>query len=75
MEELIPFIQQEIQTLAFKKVGPDDSLLRSKVLDSISLVDLIVAIEEKIGKRFPQHMMKEENFETINTMIATIGRI
>jgi len=61
--------------LAFVKVGFDDSLIKSKVLDSISLVDLLVAIEDKTGKNIPQHLINAENFDTINIIIETLKKL
>ena len=69
MEELKIFIQNEIAGLAFTKVDVDESLIKSKLLDSITMVDLLVAIEEKAGKRIPQHLINEENLDTINKIV------
>ena len=69
------FIQQEVATLAFKKVGYDESLIKSRLLDSITVVDLIVTIEERIGKRIPQHLTTEDNLDTIIQIISTIQKI
>lgn len=75
MQEIEIFIQNEIMNLAFKKVGLDDSIIKSKLLDSISIIDLIVSIEEKTGKKIPQHLMKDENFDTINQIVITLSKI
>jgi acyl carrier protein len=75
MEDIQIFIQEEIMNLAFKKVGFDESIIKSKLLDSIAIIDLIVSIEEKSGKKFPQHLMQDENFDTINQIIITLGKI
>ena len=75
MEELKIFIQNEIMNLAFVKVGYDDSLIKSKLLDSIAVVDLLVSIEEETGKTIPQYLIKDENFDTINIMIDTISKL
>jgi acyl carrier protein len=75
MEELKTIIQEKIAEVAFKRVGFDESLIQSKLLDSITVVDLIVSIEEVSGKRIPQHLINEENFETINTILATLQKI
>jgi acyl carrier protein len=75
MEELRGFIQKEIANLAFRKVTLDESLVKSKILDSITLVELMVSIEEKTGKQFPQHLINDENFETINKIIETVNKI
>jgi len=62
-------------SLAFTKVGYDDSLLKSKLLDSITLVDLLVSIEEEINKQIPQHLIIEENMDSINKIVDTINSI
>ena len=75
MDEIKIFIQNEIKNLAFVKVEYDDSLIKSKVLDSISIVDLLVAVEEKTGKNIPQHLINEENFDTINIIVETLKKL
>ena len=75
MDELKIFIQNEIKNIAFKKVEFDESLIKSKLLDSISVIDLIVSIEEKVSKQIPQHLINDENFDSINNIIETIKKI
>ena len=75
MEELKQFIQDEVRNLAFVSVGFDDALITSKLLDSITVVDLIVSIEDKTGKQIPQHLIKEENFDTINLICETLKNL
>ena len=75
MEDLKNFVQNEIMNLAFVKVGFDDSLIKSRILDSISVVDLLVSIEEKTGKNIPQHLINENNFDTINRIIDTLKKL
>jgi len=75
MDDLKLFIQNEIVTIAFKKAAFDDSLISSKLLDSITLVELLIAIEEHIGKQIPQHLINDDNFESIDKIIETIKKI
>jgi acyl carrier protein len=75
MEDLKLFIQQEIVGLAFKKVEYDESLIKSRLLDSIVVVDLLVAIEEKTGKQIPQHLVNPDHLDTINLIVSTIQTI
>ncbi len=75
MEDLKLFIQSEILLLAFKKVSYDESLIKSKLLDSITVVDLIVSIEEKMGIEIPQHLIEDENFDSIDKIIETLSKI
>jgi acyl carrier protein len=53
MEELKTIIQEKIAEVAFKRVGFDESLIQSKLLDSITVVDLIVSIEEVLRQSIP----------------------
>lgn len=75
MEHLATKIQAKIANLAFKKVEKTDSLIRSKLLDSISLIDLIMFIEEETGKQIPQHLIVEENFDTVEDILKTLEKI
>lgn len=75
MDDLKIFIQNEIMNLAFVKVDFDSSLIKSKLLDSITVVDLLVSIEEKIGKKISQHLITEENLDTINIITETLKKI
>jgi acyl carrier protein len=74
-EALKNYIREEIINVAFKKVGDDESLIHSKLLDSITMVDLIVSIEEKIGKQIPQHLISDDNFDSIDKIIHTVSQI
>ena len=67
------FIQDEIMNVAFKKVSFEESLIESKLLDSITMIDILVSIEEKLGKKIPQHLINNENFDSINKIIETIN--
>lgn len=74
-EDMKLFIQSEIMNIAFIKPGFSDPLLSTKTLDSISVVDLIVSIEEKIGKKFPQHLLLDEHFDSIDRIVETIAQL
>jgi acyl carrier protein len=63
-DQLLSMIIDEIKNLAFRKVGPDESLIRSRLLDSITMVDLAVVLEEKTGIKIPFTEINEEWFET-----------
>jgi len=75
VDDLKLFIQEELKTLVFKKVDFDESLVKSKLLDSITVVDLLVSIEEKTGKTIPQHLINEEYIDNINKIVNTINSI
>lgn len=68
MNELTTFIQSEIQQLIMKKVDLDESLIQSKLLNSITIIDLAVAIEDFSGISIETHEITLENFDTINNI-------
>jgi len=72
MEEIRDFLQSEIRNLIFKHVEVNESLVESRLLDSITLVDLAVAIEEKTGIRITRQDFTPEHFDTIEKMVAFI---
>jgi D-alanine--poly(phosphoribitol) ligase subunit 2 len=69
MESLKEFIIEEIESLTFTKVTEKDPLLSSKLLDSITVVDLAVAIEDQTGVEIPFTEISIENFDNIDLII------
>ena len=65
MEE---FLKEKIEELTFEPVEATDSLIESGVLDSITVVDLAVFIENEYNVSIPFNEIKPENFETIKTI-------
>jgi acyl carrier protein len=74
MEEIRGFIAAEIEKIAFRKVGPSDSLIQSRILDSIALVDLLVAVEEKLGINISTAEITPDNFDTIDRLMDYISK-
>lgn len=72
MEEIII---KKIEEIAFVKVAPKDSLWQSKVLDSISIVELIVELENEFNVSIPFNEIVEENFETTERIVNYIKRL
>lgn len=67
------FLVAKIEELAFSKVEVNDSLWQSKILDSISIVELVVEIENEYGISVPFNEIIEDNFETVANMIKYIS--
>lgn len=66
MEE---FIIDKIEEIAFSRVKPSDSLWQEKVLDSITIVELVVELESEFGIKIPFNEIVEENFETVERIV------
>jgi acyl carrier protein len=54
------------------KIDPNESLISSGVIDSLSLLRLITFIEEQFGIRLEDDEVIPDNFETISTMESLI---
>jgi acyl carrier protein len=72
MEE---FLKEKIEELTFESVEASESLIQSGILDSITVVDLAVFIEEEYGVSIPFNEIKPEYFETIETIIQFVEKL
>jgi acyl carrier protein len=74
MEEVRDYIIAEIEKITFRKVGVSDSLIQSRLLDSIGLVDLLVAFEEKFGVNIPTSDIHPDNFDTVARIMDYLSK-
>jgi acyl carrier protein len=56
-------------------VGLDDVLLADGLLDSLSILRLIVFIEEEFGVSVPEEAWQPEHFQTIKRLAACVQRL
>jgi len=69
MSDLAQYISDEIEALTFKKVLTTTPLISSGLLDSITIVDLAVAIEEETNIKINFTDIKIENFDNIEMIL------
>lgn len=67
------FLITKIEELSFTKVKKDDLLWESRILDSITIVELVVEIETEYSISVPFNEIIVENFETVSNMIKYIS--
>lgn len=72
MEDIKNFLKQEIEELSFEEVENDQLLISSNILDSITIVELSVAIEDEYSIKIPLNDLKVEQFDSINIMAEYI---
>ncbi len=68
------YLVDKIEEISFERVELSDSLWQSGVLDSITIVELAVDIEEEFGIEIPFDEIIEDNFETLTNLLAFIRR-
>jgi acyl carrier protein len=66
------FLIDKIEELAFTKVTKYQKLWESKILDSISIVELVVEIENQYSIKIPFNEIVVENFETVEKILKYI---
>ena len=69
---MVQFIKDKIQEIAFTDVNSNDLLWTDKILDSITIVELIVEIEANYDIEIPMNEVVIENFETVDLIVKYI---
>ena len=65
-------IVEDIAGVAADDVQPDKSFVEDLDVDSLSMVEIVVAAEEKFGVRIPDDQVK--NLKTVGDAVAFIER-
>ena len=63
------FIIDKIEEITFTAVSPSDSLWEEKVLDSITIIELVVELENEYNIKVPFNEIVTENFETVEQIV------
>lgn len=56
------------------QVGPDDSLMRTGVIDSLGVMEVVEFVEEMAGVQVAEDEITEANFGTLNAIARYITR-
>ena len=56
-------------------VGPETELVRSEIVDSYGIVDLIEFIEQTCAIRVPDEEVRPDNFRTVAAMVAFLENL
>jgi len=73
VQTILEFIRDEAD-LEEDEVDADTSLFRGQLLDSMTLTALLAFLEETFAIRVKPMDIVFENFDTVNHMMAFIGR-
>ena len=61
-------ILQIIRSVLGQEIGEEEELWESGKMDSMQLVEIIVALEKKTGKSVPPSHVTKENFSSLERM-------
>ena len=72
--QLAQFIATEILKQPGRAIAEDETLISSGLVDSFSLVDLALFVEDKFGVRIDDTELKADTFDTLAKLIDLISR-
>ena len=75
LENFPAYLIKQIEEIAFAKVGKDDPLLSSGVLDSVNVVELSVEIERHLGIQIPFEEINATNFQSVQTICDYVAKL
>lgn len=70
-EEIIDHIISYLKEQG-KTVEKDTDLFSTNTIDSMGVIELVVFIEEKLGVKLSQDVMRAENFQTVKKIAEII---
>jgi D-alanine--poly(phosphoribitol) ligase subunit 2 len=62
------------EALHIEVPSPDTDLIDSGLLDSLQLVQLLLQIEERMGKRIPLDEVQLDDLRSVSRLAALIGQ-
>jgi acyl carrier protein len=75
-EKIIPGLEQYIATKILKqparKISPDEALISSGLIDSFSLMDLALFVEDTYDVRIDDTELNADTFDNLNQLTALI---
>lgn len=73
MEAIQKYLKDEVEKMINKPIQISESLFQSRTIDSVQLLDLIIAIEEQYSVTVNPQEVTAEEFDTIELMSKYIN--
>lgn len=73
INKIAEFITTEIMKQPDRQIDPDEALISGGLIDSFSLVDLALFIEENFGVRIDDTELNAETFDSLNQLAGLIA--
>ena len=72
MNQLANYIAVEMLKQPDRKIDPDEKLISSGIIDSFSLVDLALFVEDTFGVLINDSELNADTFDTLNQLVELI---
>ena len=70
--QLEQFVAARILKQPDRKIAPDDALISGGLVDSFSLMDLALFVEDTFGARLQDTELNAQSFDSLNQLAALI---
>lgn len=72
IEQLSNFLAEKILKQPHRKIAADEPLISSGLIDSFSLMDVALFVEDAFGVRIEDTELNANTFDTLNQLVALI---
>lgn len=72
LEQLSNYIATEILKQPSRVIQPDEALISSGLIDSFSLMDLALFVEDTFGVRIEDTELNADTFDSLNALVELI---
>ena len=72
IDALSEYLSNEILNRPDREIAADEALLSGGLIDSFSLVDVALFVEERWGVRIEDTDLNKDSFDTLNALAALI---
>jgi acyl carrier protein len=67
--------REAVAEIARKVVPDNECVVSTGLVDSLSVVKLIVLLEEKLHIRIPRQLVQPEDFDSVEIILDTLERV
>ncbi len=68
-------VREVVQQIGKRRVYDDELLISSGLIDSLSILTLIGALEKQLNIVIPKNQVQPDDFDSIQLILETIGRV
>ena len=68
-------VREAVVEIAKRTVRDDQCVISTGMVDSLSLLQLIVLLEKKLQSRIPKEQLQPEDFDSVEIILETLARV
>jgi acyl carrier protein len=72
---MIEAVRDVVATITKKPVRDDQALVSSGLIDSLSVLTLIAALEKRLQIRIPTARVQPDDFDSVLIIVETLARV